>query len=80
MRRGVAHSERTPAALRRAGTELFGIQSWVALPKDAEERAVYLVTGEIEVAGDRFPAPQLLVFRPGDTITVCSIMRNVSRA
>ena len=28
------------------------------------------MTGEIDVAGDRFVAPQLLVFRPGDRITV----------
>src|SRR3712207_392634 len=35
--RGIAHSERTPAALRTEGTQLFGIQSWVALPKQAEE-------------------------------------------
>jgi len=132
--RGIAHSERTPAEMRTTGTELFGIQSWVALPKSAEEnapafrhydraelpviadagkevrlitgslygasspvqvysetvyadarlqpgaalpldptfeeRGVYLVTGEVEIAGDRFGAPHLLVFRPGDRITV----------
>ncbi len=132
--RGVAHSERTPAALRTSGTQLFGIQSWVALPQSAEERApefrhhepddlpvisdrglqvrlitgalygrsspvatfsdtvyaeamlapgatlpldasfeergIYLVSGEVEIGVDRFAAPQLLVFRPGDAITV----------
>src|ERR1700744_316380 len=26
--RGIAHSERTPATLRTAGSRLFGIQSW----------------------------------------------------
>jgi redox-sensitive bicupin YhaK (pirin superfamily) len=40
------------------------------LDPDAEERAVYVVSGEIEVAGDRFEAAKLLVFRPGDRITV----------
>lgn len=35
--RGIAHSERTPAAERVAGQELHGIQTWVALPLDAEE-------------------------------------------
>jgi len=35
--RGITHSERTGAALRQSGSRLFGIQSWVALPKDAEE-------------------------------------------
>ena len=30
--RGIAHSERSPAALRAAGHHMHGIQSWVALP------------------------------------------------
>jgi redox-sensitive bicupin YhaK (pirin superfamily) len=37
--RGIAHSERTPAALRATGPSLFGIQAWVALPESAEETA-----------------------------------------
>ncbi|MFC4167692.1 pirin family protein [Teichococcus aestuarii] len=37
--RGIAHSERTAPALRTGGSRLFGIQSWVALPKAQEERA-----------------------------------------
>src|SRR5215216_1881001 len=36
---GIAHSERTPSELRRGGSELFGIQSWVALPLKDEESA-----------------------------------------
>lgn len=40
------------------------------LDADHEERAIYIVEGEIEIAGDRHEAPQLLVFRPGDRITV----------
>ncbi len=35
--RGIAHSERTDPALRTQANRLFGIQSWVALPKQAEE-------------------------------------------
>ncbi len=34
---GIAHSERTPPESRTAGGPLFGIQSWVALPKAHEE-------------------------------------------
>ena len=34
---GIAHSERTPEHLRLSGSGLFGIQSWVALPKRYEE-------------------------------------------
>jgi redox-sensitive bicupin YhaK (pirin superfamily) len=35
--RGIAHSERTPQQARAAGSDLFGIQSWVALPVRHEE-------------------------------------------
>ena len=35
--RGIAHSERTPPEARRGGSELFGVQSWVALPLKEEE-------------------------------------------
>lgn len=34
---GIAHSERTPQEMRLSGSDLFGIQSWVALPKKHEE-------------------------------------------
>ena len=36
---GIAHSERTPSELRNGDSELFGIQSWVALPLKDEESA-----------------------------------------
>jgi redox-sensitive bicupin YhaK (pirin superfamily) len=132
--RGIAHSERTPQNARRAGGNLSGIQSWIALPQaheeidpsfqhfeaadlpvleadgvwarviagsafgqnapvgmfsdwfyaevlldpgasapldpHYEERAIYIVEGEIEIAGESFEAPRLLIFRPGDRITV----------
>jgi redox-sensitive bicupin YhaK (pirin superfamily) len=137
--RGIAHSERSPAAARQGGEPMFGIQSWIALPAaseetdpvfthfdaaslpavedrgmqarviagsafgrtspvpmlsewfyaevmleagarvpldpDHEERAVYLAEGEIEIAGEKFAAPRLLVFRPGDCITVTAVGR-----
>jgi redox-sensitive bicupin YhaK (pirin superfamily) len=132
--RGIAHSERSGAEARATGAELFGIQTWVALPKAHEEtlasfvhhgiadlpliedqggtvrlilgslygrsspvrtfsemfyadaslpararmpldaghqeRGVYIVSGTVEIAGDGFDAMQLLVFRPGDRITI----------
>jgi redox-sensitive bicupin YhaK (pirin superfamily) len=37
---------------------------------DTEERAIYVVSGEIDIAGDRFGAGRLLIFRPGDRISV----------
>lgn len=132
--RGIAHSERTDLALRAGGHAMFGIQSWVALPRtheetapafshhpvgelpvveadgvrarvvagslwgavspvpfawdtayadcaldagarlpvpaEVEDRALYLVSGEIEVGGDAFSGPQLLVLNPGDAVHV----------
>jgi redox-sensitive bicupin YhaK (pirin superfamily) len=42
------------------------------LPLDAtyEERGIYTLKGEITIAGDTFGPGQLLVFKPGDTITI----------
>jgi len=37
--RGIAHSERTPAALRQGESRLFGVQLWVGLPRAHEETA-----------------------------------------
>ncbi len=37
--RGIVHSERTPAQMRRAASTLYGIQTWIALPQAAEECA-----------------------------------------
>ncbi len=41
------------------------------LPIDAqaEERALYVVAGEIDMAGERFAAGRLLVLRPGDAMS-----------
>ena len=132
--RGIAHSERTDPALRAHSNRLFGIQSWVALPKGAEEtapafvhhpgatlplaeesglrlrliagagwglvspvavssplfyadavlapdaavplpneheeRAAYVLEGEVEVAGDRFEPGRMLVFRARDKLAL----------
>ena len=131
--RGIVHSERSDNELRRNRQRLYGIQIWVALPKqdeesdpdfthypaaalpqidgegksvrviagslfgarspvktaselfyaDAtcrsgaslaldtsyEERAIYLLEGEVEIAGQKFEPGRLLVFSAGDEIT-----------
>jgi redox-sensitive bicupin YhaK (pirin superfamily) len=48
------------------------LEPGAAIPVDAahEERALYTVSGEVEIAGERFPSGQLLVLRSGDVITV----------
>jgi redox-sensitive bicupin YhaK (pirin superfamily) len=44
----------------------------IPIPAETEERAIYLLEGEVEIAGDRFANNQLLVFREGDKIVVSS--------
>lgn len=131
---GITHSERTDGEIRKNPHNLFGIQTWVALPKDAEDdpadfqhapkdtlpllegegkevrlilgdawgerapvqtfsemfyadavleagariplpdnhedRGVYVVDGSVTVAGDLYQAGQMMVFRPGDSISL----------
>lgn len=131
---GIAHSERTSEDLRATGSTIYGIQTWVALPKNAEEtapefshhstgdlpvieeggakarlivgnlygerapvetfsemfyvdvaleagasipldasheeRSIFTLSGDIEIAGQTYGPGQLLVFRPGDPITI----------
>ncbi len=40
------------------------------LPEDHEDRGVYITTGSVEIAGETFEAGRMMVFRPGDAITV----------
>jgi redox-sensitive bicupin YhaK (pirin superfamily) len=133
---GIAHSERTPPELREHESEIFGIQTWVGLPRDKEEvaprfahhgaadlpvlegggatvrviagaaygatspvavltamfyadaelapgarlempggyeeRAAYIVSGSIEIAGASFAPGRMLVFRSGDNMALGS--------
>ncbi len=54
--RGIVHSERTPPHLRGAPPELFGVQSWVALPRDGED---------VEPSFQHVPASLLPQFESG---------------
>jgi redox-sensitive bicupin YhaK (pirin superfamily) len=40
------------------------------LDPDYDERAVYVASGEIDIAGDTFGEGRLLVFKPGDRISI----------
>jgi redox-sensitive bicupin YhaK (pirin superfamily) len=135
--RGIVHSERSDNELRKQQQKLYGIQIWVALPKQHEEtdpdfthyaaeslpliegegktvrviagslfgkvspvktfsklfyadtvcrpgasllldneheqRAIYLLEGTVEIAGQRFEPGRLLVFSSGDKVTVKAI-------
>ena len=53
--RGIVHSERTSPEVRASGGSLYGLQTWVALPKAAEEVEpgfAHHKAGEIPVAED----------------------------
>jgi hypothetical protein len=43
------------------------------LDPDYDERAIYIASGEIDIAGDTFGAGRLLVFRPGDRISILAL-------
>ncbi|MEX3014033.1 pirin family protein [Gymnodinialimonas hymeniacidonis] len=63
------------SALKTASETLYGdveLQAGSQIPIDPsyEERALYTISGEIEIAGDTFEKGQLLVLRPSDAITV----------
>lgn len=55
-------------AILQAGAKL-------PLPEHHEDRGVYVVDGEITVAGDRFEAGRMMIFRPGDAITITATER-----
>ncbi|MGO2006946.1 pirin family protein [Vreelandella alkaliphila] len=40
------------------------------LPDGHEDRGLYVTSGSVSIAGDTFDAGQMMVFRPGDPITV----------
>jgi redox-sensitive bicupin YhaK (pirin superfamily) len=49
----------------------------IPLAADYDERAVYVVEGAVEIAGDVYPAGRLVVLRPGDEVNLTS--RGASR-
>jgi len=131
---GITHSERTDGEARKAPLSMFGLQTWLALPKDREDaaagfthlgrdalpelegegkevrlilgtawgekvglempsevfyadarlapgasiplpddhedRGVYILDGEVSSGGQTFEAGRMLVFRPGDRVSV----------
>jgi redox-sensitive bicupin YhaK (pirin superfamily) len=48
----------------------------VPLDADYEERSIYVIDGEIDIAGDRFGPGRLLVFKPGDRITIRALTKS----
>ena len=70
---GALYGERSPLAT--TSETVFAdatLEPGAILPIDAghEERALYVVSGEVDIMGDRFGPHTLLVLRPGDPITL----------
>ena len=42
----------------------------IPLPDDHEDRGVYVTTGSVTVAGQRYTAGQMMIFRPGDAMSL----------
>jgi redox-sensitive bicupin YhaK (pirin superfamily) len=66
---GASSPVRTSSPLFYADVSLRA-GSAVPLDPDYDERGIYLVSGEVEIAGDAFASGRLVVFRPGDRITI----------
>jgi redox-sensitive bicupin YhaK (pirin superfamily) len=70
---GSAYGERAPVEV---ASEMFYADAVLApgaklpLPDDHEDRGIYVVEGAIGVAGEDFAAGRMMVFRPGDRISV----------
>lgn len=69
---GRASPVETPMAMIYADAQLAAGAS-VPFDPAYEERGLYTVSGEIEIAQDRFGPGQLLVFSPGDRITIKAV-------
>lgn len=75
---GDAWGERAPVALP---SETFYADAVlepgaaVPLPDNHEDRGVYVLTGEVTVAGQSFEAGRMMVFRPGDRISLAAGVR-----
>jgi len=73
---GSLHGLRSPVATR--WETLFAearLKARTTLPLEAEheERAVYVIAGEIEIGGQHYEPERLLVLRPGDRIAVRAV-------
>ena len=57
---------------------IFGdvhLKAGTSLPLDAghEERAIYVIEGVVDIAGDKFEPGRLLVFKSGDAVTITAV-------
>jgi redox-sensitive bicupin YhaK (pirin superfamily) len=73
---GAMHGQRSPVAtLWETIFAEVRLRAGGILPLDAdyEERALYVLSGEIEICGVRHPSQRLLVLKPGDRVEVKAV-------
>ncbi len=73
---GSAYGETSPVKFPHPALyaeALLGPGAVLPLDDDYDERAVYIVSGEIDIAGDSFGPGRLLVFKPGDRISILAL-------
>ena len=70
---GSAWGGRSPVSVH---SEMFYVDAELAagaalpMPDDHEDRGAYVMTGSVEIAGDVFAEGRMMVFRPGDAVTL----------
>lgn len=73
---GAAYGETSPVEFPHPALYAEAILapgSILPLDDDYDERAVFIVSGEIDIAGDTFGPGRLLVFKPGDRISILGL-------
>jgi len=73
---GTLYGETSPAAFPHPAfyaEAVLAPGAVLPLDPDYDERAVFIASGEIDVAGETFTAGRLLVFRPGDRISILAV-------
>ncbi|MGR3513346.1 MAG: pirin family protein [Paracoccaceae bacterium] len=70
---GTAYGERAPV---ETASEMFyadavlEVGAKLPLPDDYEDRGAYVVEGSVEIAGETYEAGRMMVFRPGDRMSM----------
>ena len=73
---GSAYGEKAPVQTFSemfCGDVVLEAGTAIPMPDDHEDRGVYVIEGKVEIAGDQFESGQMMVFRPGDAITVKAV-------
>jgi len=76
---GEAYGTRSPAEFPHASLfaeAVLAPGAVLPLDPDYDERAVYVASGEIDIAGDKFAEGRLLVFKPGDRISILALSQS----